>query len=55
MGMWVRRISVVGNVAGCAKNVGNQSGDAGSQGRNLSVGVEITKNRDRDDNFKELR
>ena len=55
MGRRVRGISVVGNVAGCAKNLGNQSGDVGSQGRNLSIGVEITKNRDRNDNFKERR
>ena len=43
MGMRVRGISVVGNMAVCAKKVGNQSGDAECQGRNLSIGVEITK------------
>ena len=46
---------IVGDVAGYTKNVGNQSGDAGIQGRNFSIEVEITKNRDRDDNFKERR
>ena len=34
----------MGNLGGNTKNVGNQGGDAGNQGRNLSIAVEMTWN-----------
>ena len=37
------------------KNVENQDGDAGNQGGNLSIVVEITQNNYRNDKFKEWR
>ena len=37
------------------KNVGNQGGDAGNQGRNLSIVVEITWNSHGNDKLKDLR
>ena len=37
------------------KNVGNQGGDAGNQGWNLSIAVEMRYNSNKNDNFKDWR
>ena len=37
------------NLGGNTKNVGNQGGDAGNQGRSLSTAVKITWNSDGND------
>ena len=45
----------VGNLGGNSKNVGDQDGDAGSQGRSLSIAVEITWNSNGNDKLKDWR
>ena len=42
-----------GILGGNTKNVGNQCGDAGNQGRNLSIAVEITWNNNGNDKLKD--
>ena len=44
-----------GNLGGNTKNVWNQSGDAGNQGRNLSVAIEITWNSNGNDKLEDWR
>ena len=43
------------NQRGNAKNVGNRGCDAGNQGGNLSIAVEITWNSHGNDKFKDWR
>ena len=45
----------MGNLGGNTKNVGNQGGDAGSQGGNLSIAVEIIWNSNGNDKLKDWR
>ena len=43
------------NLGGNTKNVGNQGGDAGNQGRSLSTAVKITWNSNGNDKLKGWR
>ena len=44
-----------GYLYGNTKNLGNQGGDAGNQGGNLSIVVKITCNSDGNDNLRDWR
>ena len=46
---------MVWNLGGNAKNAGNQGGDVENQGRNLGIAVEMKKESNRNDKFKEWR
>ena len=52
MGMWVRKISLV--MQGMWV-MWNQGDDAGNQGENLSIAVEMTQNSFENNKFKEWR
>ena len=45
----------MGNLDGNTKNVGNQGGDTGNQGGNLSIAVEIIWNSNGNDKLKDWR
>ena len=45
----------MGNLGGNTKNVENQGGDAGNQGGNLSIAVEITWNSNGNDKLKDWK
>ena len=43
------------NKGGNGKNVVNQGGDAGNQGKNISIAVDMTQNSNGNHKFKEWR
>ena len=52
---WGNQCGNAGSLDGNAKNVGNQGDHVGNQGRNVSIAVEMTKNGNGNEEFKEWR